>query len=1166
MWRQGVTGARLRLGLIAVGALFAFLGQKQLEAADGLGRGLAWYAVALALWIVAFAGSHWLRGERTLPARPVHRHLEMAALAAILLTGLFLRVYRLNDIPVGLCIDGSANTLKVLDILRGAPYEPLYLSRETMYHYIMAGFFRALGPSVHSLRLTSAFLGMLALATFYALVRELFEVRVALLATLLFATSVYHITYSRSGWRAIQVPVFEFAAFFCVLRAQRCTPGQRWRSVGWWAAGGLAVGLGLNTYESFRLVVIALGVYVVCLVLQRPAKTFSRSGFLAYHWPGLVAFAACSLLCFGPLGWEAVTHWSEFMARSQAVFIGERMRQAKSWQPLWDNIRNALLTYNYRALGDFFDNAKPLLDRPWAILYVGGLAVLLGNLQRWRPRLLLFWFAVALLPGVFSWPNAQRLIAATPLAFLFGGLFLFALWRTLDDAHWGLAAYPLLAALGVLLLVYTYQVYLGPQRRLVFGYEPERLAVAEYLKPIGTTDEVLVEERFNQGQVDFINYVPGSNPFEHRFLTFDRQRDVPLRRAIDRPVTIVLEERPENRALEAQITTLYAGCGSEPVVDGYGRTVAFALRIPLQSIDASWGLRASYFSDSGWQELLLERIEAGMPASPPEEARSAQWQSFLWVDRLDEYDFSVNDGPVWLMIDGKPVIESAAQGSALLSYGLHPLSLRAQGVERLSSLAISWGTVDRPYTLLPREQMFTVQSPDQALLGPPARRELLAWEEVWTVGSNGSGPGQFYRPMSVALYGDDWLYVGDADNRRIQKLRSDDGSTVAEWGKLGVGPGDMEHDLSLATAADGTLYVSDRWNDRLQAWSSDGEFLGVVVAPGEVSSPRAVAVLPDGDVLVASAGHCQVRRFGADGVLKASWGERGAAPGQFTEPVGLAFDGLNNVLYVSDAGKSTVQKFSLDGQFLLEWPVPGVMWESFVAVDPEGRVFVSAPNQNAAYAYAPDGTLLVWGTQDAQFQPFPMALQHPMGMTFDARGDLYLTNTWADQVQRFRRIAVTEVAQTAAAAQEAPAGQAPAFTPLFVYRGTTESRPIDTAVGDIKVAEGTATILVGALPGQHAVFDYLRFVAPSGVEYGFEAEDATVTSGDAFSLQSGEDGHWWLQDYEPFSGGRGLVADERRGMPVLTCTVRLPDGEYLLSLGTFTGDPANGPFAIGLDY
>jgi len=242
------------------------------------------------------------------------------------------------------------------------------------------------------------------------------------------------------------------------------------------------------------------------------------------------------------------------------------MRQSKSWQPLWDNVRNALLTFNYRALGDFFDNGRPLLGRPWGILYVGGLGVLLGNLHRARPRLLLGWFLVLLLPGVLSWPNAQRLIAATPLAFLFGGMFLYTLWALLHELGWTWAGYPVLAAVAVLLAVWTYQVYLSDHRQLVWGYEAERVSVAHYLQGISESDEVLVEERYNQGQV--FNHVPGTDAFAHRFQTFDRRRDVPLRRPVTQPLTMVLEERSENLALVSVLRTLYPDLQIERIDDG----------------------------------------------------------------------------------------------------------------------------------------------------------------------------------------------------------------------------------------------------------------------------------------------------------------------------------------------------------------------------------------------------------------------------------------------------------------------------------------------------------------------------------------------------------------------------------------------------------------------
>ena len=62
--------------------------------------------------------------------------------------------------------------------------------------------------------------------------------------------------------------------------------------------------------------------------------------------------------------------------------------------------------------------------------------------------------------------------------------------------------------------------------------------------------------------------------------------------------------------------------------------------------------------------------------------------------------------------------------------------------------------------------------------------------------------------------------------------------------------------------------------------------------------------------------------------------------------------------------------------------------------------------------------------------------------------------------------------------------------------------------------------------------------------------------------REGADGHWWLQSFEPFSGGAGLVAQANEGAPELTLVAAVPDGTYRLHVGSFTGDPDNGVFAL----
>jgi hypothetical protein len=163
-----------------------------------------------------------------------------------------------------------------------------------------------------------------------------------------------------------------------------------------------------------------------------------------------------------------------------------------------------------------------------------------------------------------------------------------------------------------------------------------------------------------------------------------------------------------------------------------------------------------------------------------------------------------------------------------------------------------------------------------------------------------------------------------------------------------------------------------------------------------------------------------------------------------------------------------------------------------------------------------------------------------------------------------------QAAQAATALPLAGPARAPASldTRLFPdvgtrFIGNTSSSVWDIDFGTVDVSNGQLTVRLASAPGYGAVVDNLRLVAPDGSELLFEAEDPGVTSGDpTYADREGADGHWWLQQFEPFSGGAGLVAQPDEAVPVLTMALPAPNGSYRLHVGSFTGDPANGVFAL----
>ncbi len=138
------------------------------------------------------------------------------------------------------------------------------------------------------------------------------------------------------------------------------------------------------------------------------------------------------------------------------------------------------------------------------------------------------------------------------------------------------------------------------------------------------------------------------------------------------------------------------------------------------------------------------------------------------------------------------------------------------------------------------------------------------------------------------------------------------------------------------------------------------------------------------------------------------------------------------------------------------------------------------------------------------------------------------------------------------------------FEPSFVYQGNFRSQPEPWRVGPVEVKEGGVTLTVGPIAGQDGVFDYVEFLDTQGHVYHFEAEDLNYEGDVSWSEHDGLDNRWWLQSYPPFSGGAGLVARKGELVPALRTTISLPPGVYSLTIGTFTGDPANGAFALGV--
>jgi len=142
-------------------------------------------------------------------------------------------------------------------------------------------------------------------------------------------------------------------------------------------------------------------------------------------------------------------------------------------------------------------------------------------------------------------------------------------------------------------------------------------------------------------------------------------------------------------------------------------------------------------------------------------------------------------------------------------------------------------------------------------------------------------------------------------------------------------------------------------------------------------------------------------------------------------------------------------------------------------------------------------------------------------------------------------------------AQRTPVGQ--------IYRGTTSGKPYEIDLGSVYTDDGLIEVDVFAVPGADCVYDYLEFVDATGTATRVEAEDPRYTTGDKPVAVHNNDNRWWVQPYDAFSGRRGLVALKSERPPPLLTRVSLRPGTYQVRVGSFTGDPDNGAFAVQVD-
>lgn len=263
--------------------------------------------------------------------------------------------------------------------------------------------------------------------------------------------------------------------------------------------------------------------------------------------------------------------------------------------------------------------------------------------------------------------------------------------------------------------------------------------------------------------------------------------------------------------------------------------------------------------------------------------------------------------------------------------------------------------------------------------------------------SHANGAQPFSQPLAVAVDGGhDEIIVANTGLSRIEFFARDGRPRGSFVHRVTNAEGVEVDGLPrfLATTADGRVLVSDTRAAYVDVCDFRGASLQRITLPApddrsaDGNGPGAIAVAPDGRILVASRGEQgRVHVFSPEGDWLATWGVAGSAPGQLAGITALAVAPAGEVVVACASTDLAIQVFDASGRYLRGFGVHDIGPGNFslpngVVVTPDSRVWVSDGIRHLVQVFDITGQLLgVLGGGETSG-----ALNYPTALASDGKG------------------------------------------------------------------------------------------------------------------------------------------------------------------------------------
>jgi parallel beta-helix repeat protein len=264
-------------------------------------------------------------------------------------------------------------------------------------------------------------------------------------------------------------------------------------------------------------------------------------------------------------------------------------------------------------------------------------------------------------------------------------------------------------------------------------------------------------------------------------------------------------------------------------------------------------------------------------------------------------------------------------------------------------------------------------------------------------GEQGTGDGQFFEPSGISAH-NGFVYVVEshrAGNQRVQKFTSE-GEYVSQWSLDSVHSSHWPIIIGIDIDDNEHVFVSEYYTNKIKKFDTDGILLDVFDGQGhgfdEIWGPLGIAIEDNGNVFVADRRNYRIQVYSTEFVHLDSFGAFGGdGEGYFNYPLDCEIYEASDdkYIYVVEFSNCRIQKFTLNGDFILKWGILGNCAGEFInpegiAVDKYGFVYVSDTGNSRIQKFDEHGNyILEWGTHgdgDGEFD-------RPLGIDVDSDGN-----------------------------------------------------------------------------------------------------------------------------------------------------------------------------------